>query len=116
MSCMKIVQYCSSQLIFFFFPMQGCKYLILFLVGAISLKLLVPRNCFVDTISHLHGCCSATFGLASSLNISMDVKVGKEDYEGDGISNEAVVHPLGEVAVNVQRVSGMDDGQGELKL
>ena len=46
----------------------------------------------------------------------MDVEVGEEDDERDGIANQAVVHPLGEVAVNVQRVDCMDDGQSELKL
>ena len=46
----------------------------------------------------------------------MDVEVCKEKDEREGIANQNVVHPLGEVAINVERVEGMDDGKGELEL
>ena len=46
----------------------------------------------------------------------MEVEVGEEDDEGGGVGYEGVVHPLGEVAVDVERVHAVDDGQGELEL
>ena len=50
------------------------------------------------------------------LDVGVDVEVGEEDYEGDGIADARVVHPLGKVTVNVQRVGGMYDGHTELQL
>ena len=32
----------------------------------------------------------------------MDIEVGEEYDEGGGIGQECIVHPLGEIAVNVQ--------------
>ncbi len=46
----------------------------------------------------------------------MNVEVGEEDDEGYSVPNESIVHPFGEVAVNVERVDGMHDGQSELQL
>ena len=46
----------------------------------------------------------------------MVVEVGEEQDEGDGVSDEREVHPFGKVAVNVERVDGVDDGQAELQL
>ncbi len=46
----------------------------------------------------------------------MDVEVGEENNERNGVTNQAVMHPLGKVAVDVQRMGGMDDGQRKLQL
>lgn len=46
----------------------------------------------------------------------MDVEVSEEDKEGSSIAYEGVVHPLREVAVNVEGVYSMDDTQRELQL
>ena len=40
----------------------------------------------------------------------MKVEVSKENDERGSIANESVVHPLREVAVNVERVHAVDDG------
>ncbi len=52
----------------------------------------------------------------SFLYIRLNVEVGEEDDERYSITNESIVHPFGEVAVNVERVDGMHDGQTELQL
>ena len=52
----------------------------------------------------------------SLLDVGLDVEVCKEADEGEGIAYESVVHPLGEIAVDVDRVSAMDYGKTELKL
>jgi len=46
----------------------------------------------------------------------MDVEVSEEDKEGSSIAYKGVVHPLREVAVNVEGVYSMDDTQRELQL
>ena len=46
----------------------------------------------------------------------MNVEVGEEDDERDGVTNQCPVHPLGEVAVNVEGVDTMDDRKTELQL
>ena len=46
----------------------------------------------------------------------MEVEVGEENDERSGIADEGEVHPLGEVAVDVERMHAMDDGQRELQL
>lgn len=64
--------------------------------------------------------CGCTDGisplLAALLDVGVDVKVGKETDEGEGVANQSVVHPLGEVAINVERVDSMDYCETELKL
>ena len=50
------------------------------------------------------------------LDVSVDIEVGEEDDEGSGIAYKCEVHPLWEVAVDVERVERMDDGQTELQL
>ena len=46
----------------------------------------------------------------------MNVEVGEENDEGRGIRNEGVVHPLGEVAVDVQRVHAVESSATKLEL
>lgn len=46
----------------------------------------------------------------------MDVEVGEEDDEGDGVANQSPVHPLGEIAVDVEGMDGVDYGKTELQL
>ena len=52
----------------------------------------------------------------SLLYVGLDVEVGEETDEGEGVANQSVVHPLGEVAVNVERVDSVDYCKTELKL
>lgn len=54
--------------------------------------------------------CSPFNPLLPTLDVSVDIEVGEEDNKGDGVPNEGIVHPLGEVAVNVEGVHSMDDG------
>lgn len=60
-----------------------------------------------DTIGQRRGTAIDTLpGLPPlvSLDVRLVVEVGEEEDEGDGVGNERVVHPLGEVTVDVQRV------------
>ena len=50
------------------------------------------------------------------LDVGLDVEVGEETYEGEGVANQGVVHPLGEVTVDVERVDSVDYRKTELKL
>ena len=49
-------------------------------------------------------------------DVRLDVEVGEETDEGEGVANQSVVHPLWEVAVNVERMDGVDYCKTELKL
>ena len=42
------------------------------------------------------------------LDVSVEVEVGEEDDEGDGIADERVVHPFGEVTVDVDGMDSVD--------
>lgn len=46
----------------------------------------------------------------------MVVEVAKQEDEGDGVADEGVVHPVGEVAVDVERQGRVADGDVELNL
>ena len=46
----------------------------------------------------------------------MDVEIGEENNEGDGVAYQSVLHPLGEVAINVESICSVDDAQRELQL
>lgn len=48
------------------------------------------------------------------LDVGLDVEVGEEAYEREGIADEGIVHPLGKVTVDVERVNSVNDGQTEL--
>lgn len=48
--------------------------------------------------------------------VCLVVEVAKQDDEGDGVADEGVVHPVGEVAVDVQRQGSVADGDVELDL
>lgn len=48
--------------------------------------------------------------------VGLVVEVAKEDDEGDGVAYEGVVHPVGEVAVDVQGQGRVTDGDVELDL
>ena len=67
----------------------------------------------MDAVSQGH---SAALTLATLADVGVDVEVCEEDDERYGIAYQAVVHPLGEVAVNVEGMAGVDDGQSELQL
>ena len=53
---------------------------------------------------------------SSLLDVRLDVEVSEEADEREGVADESVVHPLGKVAVDVERMEGMDYGKTELKL
>lgn len=46
----------------------------------------------------------------------MVVKVGEEDDEGDGVTNQSPLHPGRERAATVERVAGVANGHMELDL
>jgi len=69
----------------------------------------------VNAVRHRCGAKGA-LTLATLVDVSLDVEISEEDDEGYGVTYQAVVHPLGEVAVHVERMTGMDDGQSELQL
>ena len=46
----------------------------------------------------------------------MNVEVSEENNEGRGIRDEGVMHPLGEVAVDVQGVHTVQSGSTKLQL
>lgn len=48
--------------------------------------------------------------------VGLVVEIAKQDDESDGIADEGVVHPVGEVAVDVERQSRVPDGDVELNL
>lgn len=48
--------------------------------------------------------------------VGLVVEVAEEDDEGDGVADEGVVHPVGEVAVDVQGQSRVAYGDVELDL
>lgn len=50
------------------------------------------------------------------LNIRLNIEVSEEDNERNSISNQSVVHPLGKITVNVERVNCMYNGQTKLQL
>ena len=50
------------------------------------------------------------------LDVSVDVEVSEENNEGGSVSKESVVHPFGEITVNVERVRAMDEGKRKLQL
>ena len=54
--------------------------------------------------------------LLPPLDVGVVVEIGEEDDEGDCVTDEGVVHPLWEVAVDVERVDGVDYGQTKLEL
>lgn len=56
----------------------------------------------------------AACGLLAAVRLV--VKVAEQDDEGDGVADEGVVHPVGEVAVDVERQGGVADGDVELDL
>ncbi len=61
-------------------------------------------------------CLCSRAPLLALLDVCLNIEVSEESNEGDGISNESIVHPLGKVAVNVERVEGMYNGETELQL
>ena len=63
----------------------------------------------------MQSCLCFALGSAS-LDVCVEVEVGEEYDKGCSIANECVVHPLREVAINVERMECMNDGQTELKL
>lgn len=48
--------------------------------------------------------------------VGLVVEVAEEDDEGDGVADEGVVHPVGEVAVDVEGQGRVADGDMELDL
>lgn len=48
--------------------------------------------------------------------VGLVVEVAEEDDEGDGVADEGVVHPVGEVAVDVEGQGCVADGDVELNL
>ena len=42
------------------------------------------------------------------LDVSVEVEVGEEDDEGDGVADERVVHPFGEVTVDIDGMDSVD--------
>lgn len=48
--------------------------------------------------------------------VGLVVEVAEEDDEGDGVADEGVVHPVGEVAVDVKGQGRVADGDVELDL
>ena len=50
------------------------------------------------------------------LAVGMNVEVSEENNEGRGIRDEGVMHPLGEVAVDVQGVHTVQSGSTKLQL
>lgn len=67
-------------------------------------------------------CFAVGDGFASFLGrgrfspVSVVVKVGEEDDEGDGVTNQSPLHPSREWAATVERVAGVANGDMELDL
>lgn len=56
-------------------------------------------------------------GLASGLAaVGLVVEVSEEDDKGDGVANQGPVHPVWELAVDVEGESGVANGDVELDL
>lgn len=50
------------------------------------------------------------------LYVGMDIEISEQNYKRCGISKQRVVHPFWKIAINVERMHAMDDGNGELDL
>lgn len=55
-----------------------------------------------------------TFGLLAA--VGLVVEVAEEDDEGDGIADKGVVHPVGEVTVDIEGQCSVANGHMELNL
>lgn len=104
---MKLIRYCASLSYNYY--------------SLVDFLLIAASNAIAgDTIGQRRG--TAIYILAHPgfppvpLDVCVVVEVGEEQDERDGVRDERVVHPLGEVAVDVQGVDGVDDGQAELQL
>lgn len=67
-----------------------------------------------DGLACLGGGGGITPGLLAA--VGLVVEVAEEDDEGDGVADEGVVHPVGEVAVDVEGQGRVANGDVELDL
>lgn len=93
----------------------------------LGLLLFAPHHrssvgCLAESVEGAVGdglaCLGGGGGVAPGLlaAVGLVVEVAKEDDEGDGVADEGVVHPVGEVAVDVQGQCRVANGDVELDL
>lgn len=92
-----------------------------FLLPLLTLLLVRIINllCFAVAIGHcfaIGDSFTSLLGRGRFSPVSVVVKVGKEDDEGDGVTNQSPLHPGREWASTVERVAGVANGHMELDL